>query len=366
MLPTDGTRRPAGGRRQAAGGRRQAAGGRRGCARTRRATPRYGTHAPRTAAAQPRTAQWYPPHPMHRKVDVMTDKLTVSVLGTGIMGAAMARNLARAGHSVRAWNRSRDKAEPLAADGAHVAGTPAEAVEGADVVLTMLYDGPATLDVMRQAAPALRAGTAWVQSTTAGIEGVGELAAFAHEKGLVFYDAPMLGTRQPAEAGQLLVLAAGPSDGRHAVTPVFDAVGARTVWTGEDSAAGTATRLKLVANSWVLAATSATGEVLALAGALGVDPQSFFDAIAGGPLDMGYLHAKSALILEDRLSPAAFAVSTAAKDARLIVEAGEQHGLRLDVAAASAERFERAAAQGHADEDMAAAYFASFDENSGN
>ncbi|MFH9085738.1 NAD(P)-dependent oxidoreductase [Streptomyces sp. NPDC017673] len=290
----------------------------------------------------------------------MTDKLTVSVLGTGIMGAAMARNLARAGHTVRAWNRTRVKAEPLAADGAHIAGTPAEAVEGADVVLTMLYDGPATLDVMREAAPALRSGTAWVQSTTAGIEAVRDLAAFAREHDLVFFDAPVLGTRQPAEAGQLLVLAAGPSEHRAAVAPVFDAVGSRTVWTGEDGAAGTASRLKLVANSWVLAITAAAGEVLALARGLDVDPQNFFDAIEGGPLDMGYLRAKAKLILDGPLTPAQFAVGTAAKDARLIVQAGEEYGVRLDVAAASAERMERAAQLGHGDEDMAAAYFASF------
>ncbi|MER6959772.1 MULTISPECIES: NAD(P)-dependent oxidoreductase [unclassified Streptomyces] len=292
----------------------------------------------------------------------MTDKLTVSVLGTGIMGAAMARNLARAGHTVRAWNRSRAKAEPLTADGAHVVDTPAQAVEGADVVLTMLYDGPATLDVMREAAPALRAGTAWLQSTTAGIESVGDLAAFAREHGLVFFDAPVLGTRQPAEAGQLTVLAAGPTASRDAVAPVLDAVGARTVWTGEDGGAGSATRLKLVANSWVIAATAAAGEVLALSQSLDVDPNAFFELIAGGPLDMGYLKAKTGLILEDRLSPAQFAVTTAAKDARLIVEAGARGGVRLDVAAASAERLERAAAQGHGDEDMAAAYFASFDD----
>ncbi|MEU4658915.1 NAD(P)-dependent oxidoreductase [Streptomyces sp. NPDC023723] len=290
----------------------------------------------------------------------MTDQLTVAVLGTGIMGAAMARNLARAGHTVRAWNRTRAKAEPLAADGAHIAGTPEEAVRGADVVLTMLYDGPAALDVMREAAPGLRPGVAWAQSTTAGVEAVGDLAGFAREHGLVFFDAPVLGTRQPAEAGQLLVLAAGPADARAAVTPVFDAVGNRTVWTGEDGAAGSATRLKLVANSWVIAATNAAGEVLALAGALGVDPDHFFDAIAGGGLDMGYLRAKAALIREGRLTPAQFAVTTAAKDARLIVEAGELGGVRLDVAAAGAERLARAAAQGHGDEDMAAAYYASF------
>ena len=144
----------------------------------------------------------------------MADQHTVSVLGTGIMGAAMARNLARAGHTVRVWNRTRAKAEPLAADGAYVADSPAEAVQGADVVLTILYDGPAALDVMREAAPALRSGAAWVQSTTAGVEAITDLAAFAAEHGLVFYDAPVLGTRQPAEAGQLTVLAAGPGEGR--------------------------------------------------------------------------------------------------------------------------------------------------------
>jgi 3-hydroxyisobutyrate dehydrogenase len=292
----------------------------------------------------------------------MTDKPTVSVLGTGIMGAAMARNLCRAGLEVRAWNRTREKAEPLAADGARIAGTPAEAVEGADVVLTMLYDGNIVLDVMREAAPALRPGTVWAQCTTAGIELVTDLAAFAGEHGLVFYDAPVLGTRQPAEAGRLTVLAAGPEEGRQTVAPVFDAVGAKTMWTGSDGGAGSASRLKLVANSWVLAVTAAGGEVLALSRALDVDPQGFFDLIEGGPLDMGYLRAKAALVLDGKLTPPSFAVATAEKDARLIVQAGERGGVRLDVAAATAQRFARAAAQGHADEDMAAAYFASFED----
>lgn len=292
----------------------------------------------------------------------MTEKLTVSVLGTGIMGAAMARNLARAGHTVRAWNRTRDKAEPLAAEGVEVVDTPEEAVRHVDVVLTMLYDGEAVLDVMRRAAPALSSGTAWVQSTTAGVEAVPRLAELAREYGLAFYDAPVLGTRQPAEDGQLLVLAAGPVEPRPQVTPVFDAVGSRTVWTGDDGTSAAATRLKLVANSWVLAVTSATGEVLALARALGVDPQDFLDAIAGGSLDMGYLRAKAALVLSGSLTPPSFAVRTAEKDARLIVEAGGAHGVRLDLAEASADRLARAAAQGHGDEDMVAAYFASFAE----
>ncbi|MCK1822086.1 NAD(P)-dependent oxidoreductase [Streptomyces sp. XM83C] len=293
----------------------------------------------------------------------MSDTLTVAVLGTGIMGAAMARNLVRAGHTVRVWNRTRAKAEPLAADGATVMAGPAEAVRDADVVVTMLYDGDTALAVMRDAAPALRPGTAWVQSTTAGLASLPGLADFARDHDLVFFDAPVLGTRQPAEAGQLTVIAAGPVAERAKVVPVFDAVGARTVWAGEDAAEGGATRLKLVANSWVLAATAATGETLALSEALGVDPRRFLELIAGGPLDMGYLHAKADLILGGRLTPPQFAVATAAKDARLIVAAGEANGVTLDVASASAARMERAAAQGHAGEDMAAAYFASFDEH---
>ncbi|MFI1968008.1 3-hydroxyisobutyrate dehydrogenase [Streptomyces cinnamoneus] len=291
-----------------------------------------------------------------------TRTTSVAVLGTGIMGAAMARNLARAGLSVRAWNRSREKAEPLAAHGVGVEDTPAAAVRDADVVVTMLYDAPATLDAMRAAAPGLRPGTVWAQSATAGLDGFGDLAAFARERGLTLVDAPVLGTRQPAEEGRLTVLAAGPEDVRTVVAPVFDAVGARTVWVGDDAATGAATRLKLVVNSWILAVTHGTAEALALAEGLAVRPEQFLDAVAGGPLDMGYLRAKAGLLLDGALTPPSFATTTAEKDARLIVEAGRAAGVRLDVAAAGAERFRRAVEQGHGDEDMAASYFASFEE----
>ncbi|MGW1198307.1 NAD(P)-dependent oxidoreductase [Streptomyces sp. NPDC002536] len=289
-------------------------------------------------------------------------QITVAVLGTGIMGGPMARNLARAGLDVRAWNRSRDKAEPLAADGVTVVGSPAEAVRGAGVVLTMLHDGPAALDVMRAAAPGLGPGTVWAQTTTAGIDGLDALAAFAREHGLVLVDSPVLGSKQPAEQGTLTVLASGPASVRGTLAPVFDAIGARTLWVGEDAAGGAASRLKLVLNSWVLTVTHGTAEALALAKGLGVDPQGFLDALEGGPLDMGYLRAKAGILLDGRLTPPSFSTVTAEKDARLIVAAGEAAGVRLDVAAAGAERFRRATEQGHGDEDMAASYFASFED----
>ncbi|WP_043264206.1 NAD(P)-dependent oxidoreductase [Streptomyces sp. CT34] len=285
---------------------------------------------------------------------------SVAVLGTGIMGAAMARNLARAGLDVRAWNRTRAKAEPLAADGARITDTPAEAVDGADAVLTMLLDGPAVLAAVRQAAPRLAPGTLWLQMSTVGPEALVPLARFAAEHGLRFVDAPVVGTKAPAEKGELTILAAGPQELRERAGRVFDIVGSRTRWVGEDGTGGAASRLKLVVNTWVLTVISGTGEALALAEGLGVDPRDFLATVAGGALDMPYLRMKAEMILSGDF-PASFTVSAARKDVRLITEAAGAAGVRMDLVAGAAERFRRAEEQGHGDEDGSAAYFASFD-----
>lgn len=285
---------------------------------------------------------------------------TVAVLGTGIMGAAMARNIAAAGHTVRAWNRTPERARPLAADGIEVVDTVARAVEGADVVLTMVFDAAAVAEVMEQAGPALRDGAAWIQATTVGVGAVAGLADIAAEHKVLFYDAPVSGTRGPAQAGELVVIAAGPTDGRGLVQPVFDAIGRRTIWTGEDGSAGTATRLKLVVNSWVIAASNAAGEAVALSGALGVDPRQFLDLVVGGPLDMPFMRVKAELVMDENFSPANFAVDTSGKDAHLIVDVARRAGLRLDGMEAFAARLDRVAAAGRSADDMAAAYLASF------
>ncbi|MFP5311337.1 MAG: NAD(P)-dependent oxidoreductase, partial [Actinomycetes bacterium] len=288
----------------------------------------------------------------------MDEKMKIAVLGTGIMGAAMARNLLRAGHDVSVWNRDVAKAEPLAAEGARRAADPADAVAGAAVILTMLYDAAAVQQVMGSAAPGVKAGAAWVQSTTVGVHDVPVLAALAAELGLDLVEAPVSGTRAPAEAGQLLVLAAAPGTVRQRVAPVLDAISARTIWTGDDPSKGSAARLKLVVNSWVIAASNAAGEVVALAEALGVNPQQFLDVIEGGGLDLPYLRTKMGLIMDEGLEPASFAVDTARKDAHLIADAAAEQGLKLDGAEAAAARLDRAAEQGRTKQDMAAAYHA--------
>ena len=287
-------------------------------------------------------------------------KPTVALLGTGIMGAGMGRNILRAGLSLRVWNRSRDRAEPLGGVGAVVCDRPAEAADGADVIVTMLADGPAVAQVMTDAGPGLAAGQVWVQASTVGIDWTEQLAGMARDRGLVYLDAPVLGTRQPAEAGQLTVFAAGPEgeadEARERVRPVFEAVGQQTIWLDR---VGEGTRLKLVANSWVEVLNVAAGETIALARGLGVDPKVFLDAVQGSAVDSPYLHAKADAILGDDYTPA-FSVDGAASVSGLIVEAGQDAGLRMDLNQAAAARFGRAIAQGRGGDDMAAAYFASF------
>jgi 3-hydroxyisobutyrate dehydrogenase len=275
---------------------------------------------------------------------------TIAVLGTGVMGAPMARNLARAGNAVRAWNRSPEKAAALSDDGVEAHDDPAAAAAGADVVLTMLSDADAVLDVARQAR--LAEGQIWWQASTIGIDGTEANAALAQETGAVLVDAPVLGTKVPAQEGKLVVLASGPDDALDTLAPLFDAVGARTMRLG---AAGTATRLKLAVNSWVLAVTQATAETIALAQALGLDPNWVLEAVEGGGLDLPYFRMKSKLMLDDEF-PASFALALAAKDARLVAEAADRHGADLPVAEAIAERFTKATEAGHGEDDMAVTY----------
>ena len=279
----------------------------------------------------------------------------VAVLGAGgTMGAAMARNLLRAGFGVRAWNRTRERAEPLAGDGAEVLATPAEAARGAGLILTMLADGDAVVGVMEGPDGALAGAgrdTLWIQASTVGEAATERCAALAAEAGVGFVDSPVLGTKEPAEAGEVVVLASGPEHLRPRVAPVLEAIGRKTIWVG---AAGGGTRLKLVTNSWVLAAVEATAETVALAEGLGIDPSLLFEAVEGGPLDMGYLRMKGAAMMRGDFAPS-FQLSLAAKDARLVEQSAARRGLDLPLVEAVRRRLEQAVPE-HGHEDVSATY----------
>jgi 3-hydroxyisobutyrate dehydrogenase len=266
--------------------------------------------------------------------------MRIAVLGTGIMGGAMTRNLAAAGHEVRAWNRTREKAEGL---GATVAETPAEAVDGVEAVVTMLADGPTVDSVV----PELDPGVLWVQSSTVGVADTERFAA-RHAR---FLDAPVLGSRPQAEAGELLVLAAGPDRPEE----LLDPISSRVMWLGDEPGAGT--KLKLTLNLWILNLVENLGETMALAEGLGLDRRWFLDAIKDRPMDSAYAQIKGEKIVTGDYSPA-FALRLAAKDVGLAVEMAHTAGVDLGLAPVTLERFRRAIELGHGDEDMAAAWFA--------
>jgi 3-hydroxyisobutyrate dehydrogenase len=285
---------------------------------------------------------------------------TVAVLGAGgTMGFPMARNIARAGIAVRAWNRSRDKVEPLAADGAYLAATPADAAAGASIVLTMLADADAVVTAMEGDGGALPVMAdsgqpdppIWLQMSTIGEEATEWCTDLAVRYGAEFVDAPVLGTRQPAEQGQLVVLESGPEEAGRRVQPVFDAVGHRTIHVGE---AGAGTRLKLVTNSWMLAVVEAGAETIALAEGLDLDPALFLAAIQDGPLDLPYLRVKARAITERDFAPS-FRLKLAAKDAGLVRDAAWQRGLDLPLLELIADRLGEGTGE-HGEKDVSATY----------
>jgi 3-hydroxyisobutyrate dehydrogenase len=271
--------------------------------------------------------------------------VTVAVLGTGIMGRAMARRAAAAGLGVRAWSRPLEDAKPLEADGIGVAESAAEAAAGAEIIVTMAPDAEA---IESFASEFLAAGVVWAQCATVGLDGCSRLASLAEDAGVAFVDSPVLGTKEPAERGELVVLASGPDEGIDRCAPFFDAIGTRTMRLG---GAGAGTRLKLVVNDWIVGCTAVLAETMALAEALGVDGETFLDSIAGSAVDMGYAHSKGRMMLA-RSFPASMPRAHAAKDARLAVEAAGRHGLEHVVTRAAAELL----ARGDPREDMAAAF----------
>ncbi len=174
----------------------------------------------------------------------------VAVLGTGIMGAPMARNLLKAGFQVRVWNRTPEKARVLATEGADLAESPADAVREAAFVITMLTDAAAVLAVMGQAADSVPDDAVWLQTGMVGKD-VEQVAALAQDHRITFVNCPAIGTRETAKQGRLIVLASGPRDTLDRAQPVFDAIASKTVRLGPD--AGAASRVKLVASAWTVA-----------------------------------------------------------------------------------------------------------------
>ncbi|MEV0273699.1 NAD(P)-dependent oxidoreductase [Hamadaea sp. NPDC050747] len=228
----------------------------------------------------------------------------IAVLGTGRMGTPMARRLIEAGHRVRVWNRSPERAKPLEADGAEIAATPAEAVDGADFVVTMLTDATAVRAALDAAAPALRAGMIVVQTSTVGPDEVREIASRL-PTGVDLLDAPVGGSVNAVEAGTLVIFAGGPEATIAAAEPVLRPLG-KVRPTGP---IGTGSAVKLVNNTAMVTALAALHDSLTVAASVGVDREVALDVLAGGPL--------AGAVQRFRTAGGNFALSLAAKDLRL-------------------------------------------------
>ena len=281
---------------------------------------------------------------------------SVAVLGTGIMGSAMARNLLKAGFRTAVWDRSAPVAAALAAAGADAAPSPTDAVRDADVVITMLptADVVTTVMVDGHVVEAFNQGAAWAQMGTIGVTATDNLAEHVSKvrPDVMFVDAPVSGTKGPAEAGQLRILASGPATAEQVVRPVFAPLGSTPMWLGP---AGQGSRMKLIINAYMATLIEGVAEALALAERLGVDPAKLDTTIAGGPLDAPIADAKLLKMEHGDFSPE-FPLEWALKDVDLALAAASPEALP---ALAGLSGAWRAAVQaGHGREDVAAAVLA--------
>ncbi len=280
----------------------------------------------------------------------------VAVLGTGIMGSAMARNLLAAGLRTAVWDRSAAATAPLGEAGALVAGSPREAVRDAGVVITMLPTGDIADSVIfgGQVAGAFAPGAVWAQMGTIGIgptaKIAGRLAGLRPD--VLFVDAPVSGSKGPAEHGQLLILASGPAAARQPLSRAFAAIARHTVWLGE---AGQGSRLKLVINAYMSTLIEGVAEAVELAGRLGVDTARLAEAIEGGPLDAPIADAKLHKIERGDFAPE-FPLQWALKDVDLAISAAA--GTTLPLLTALSRQWHAAVDAGHGRQDVSAARLA--------
>ena len=273
----------------------------------------------------------------------------VAFLGIGAMGRGMATSALRAGIPTTVWNRNPGSAQDLTKLGAEVAQTAADAARWAAIVVTMVTDADAVISIARDdgVLAALAPGAILVQMSTIGVAGIERVAAIvaAERPDVILLDAPVSGSKDPAERGQLTIFASGPDDARQRVTPLFDALGQRTVWAGN---VGTGTRLKLVANTWLAFAAEAVAASVALAHGLGLETERVVAALEGNPLMSPWQDAKLHRVAKGEFS-AEFALSLALKDVRLAQEAADG---RLGALACLADEWQQAVDHGLGHQDV--------------
>ena len=280
----------------------------------------------------------------------MDTRPKLAVLGLGTMGRGMAGSALRNGISTVVWNRELDIARLMADQGAEVALSAVDAVKGVDVVITMVTDTEAVTSIAVDLGvlEALPPGAVWAQMSTIGVEGTATISSIVEKErsDILFLDAPVSGSKVPAEEGKLVIFASGSEKARPIVEPVFDAIGQRTVWLGP---IGAGSRMKLVNNTLLAFSAEGVANSLALARRLGLDVRSVLDAFEGGPLISQWAVGKISRIESDNYSPE-FPLALALKDVHLALEEADPE--RFAVLARLAREWEQLVDQGLGSEDV--------------
>src|ERR1700728_3006217 len=283
-------------------------------------------------------------------------RTTVTVIGAGIMGSAMTRNLVAAGLNTRVWDGSPAATAPLAVAGGVAAPSARAAVQDADVVITMLSTADAVESVIFDGgvADTFPDGCVWAQMGTIGVEATRRIRdrLAAQRPSVMFVDAPVSGSKGPAEQGQLLILASGPAAAADRVSPVFDILGRKTVWLGR---AGQGSVVKLVVNAYMSILIEGVAETMELADRLGIGHQELAEVIAGGPLDAPIADAKLHKMDRGDYAPE-FPLEWALKDVDLAISAAG--GPAPPLLAALSGQWHAAVAAGHGRPDISAARLA--------
>jgi 3-hydroxyisobutyrate dehydrogenase len=279
---------------------------------------------------------------------------TIAVLGTGTMGSAFARRLLGAGMRVRAWDPAYPAAARLADAGAEVAHTPEDAVRDAGVVLTMVPTIASLEETMPGALRAMRADSIWLQMSTIGVDGTERAMALARQlrQDVAFVDAPVSGSKGPAEQGKLLILSSGPASALDALAPVFAALGQKTMrW----DRAGTGSRMKMVLNTWLAILGEGIAETATLAQSLGVSLDDVSECLGSTALNAPWALAKLSKIERETFEPE-FSLALATKDLHLALDAAASAKRSLPLAETIGAQWDAALRAGLGDRDVAGAY----------
>ena len=281
--------------------------------------------------------------------------MKIGFIGLGIMGSRMAANLLKGGHKLKVYNRTLSKAEALVEKGAKLSHSAKEAADNVDVLFTML----STPDSVKSIAlgkkgflTSMKRNSIWVDCSTVNPSFSREIAKIAEEKGIRFIDAPVAGTKQPAEKGELIILTGGNKNDIEEVTPLLNLMGKKIIYAGET---GMGTSLKMVINLMLASAMEVFSEALTLGESLGFTKEKLYDVLIGGPVTAPFLAGKTEKI--NKLSfEADFPLQLMLKDMQLIEQTAKENNINLPAADSIKEIYSEAVKNGFGHKDFSAIY----------